>query len=101
MGFLPMTAITEQSELTPLPLMGVGMHTTQLHKLSRILIIALLVTAIFNPDALVVWTQKLPVNPVTDVLFDAAHRWRDLMDELGLTIVFDKLREAFRFFQTL
>ena len=102
-----MTAITDQPELTPLTKqttlasIGVGMHSTQLHKLAGILIIALLVTAIFNPEALVVWTQKLPVNPVTNALFDAANRWRDLMDQLGVTIVFEKLREGFRFFRAL
>jgi hypothetical protein len=86
---------------TTLPIMGRHQHTMTFYKLSCIVIIAVLVTLVLNTEALVTWTQNLPVNPVSDKLFEAAQKWHDLMDELGLTIVFDKLREAFRFFQEL
>lgn len=77
------------------------MNTSPLYKLSYILIIATLVTMIFNSAALVIWTEKLPVNPVTDILVETAKSWHDLMNDLGLTIVFNKLREVFRFFRAL
>ncbi|MDM8559815.1 hypothetical protein [Candidatus Parabeggiatoa sp. HSG14] len=77
------------------------MYTTNLSKLSYILIIAVLTTAIFNPETLVIWTQNLPVNPITDTLLEVTEKWRDLMDGLGLTKVFDKLRELFRLFQEM
>jgi hypothetical protein len=74
---------------------------SNLKKLSRIIIVAIFVTLIFNPGALVLWTQKLPVNPVTNVLYDVAYQWYDWMETWRLTTVFNSLREAFRFFQEL
>jgi hypothetical protein len=99
-----MNTTTEQLELTQpttLPFMGTHKHISTVKKMSGIIIIAVLFTVIFNPQALVIWSQTLPVNSVTEVLYEIAFEWRDLMNEFGLTIVFDKLREAFRFFQSL
>ena len=99
-----MNTTTKQLELTQqttLPFMGTHKDISTVKKLSGIIIIAVLFTINFNSEALVIWAQKLPVNPITDILFETALEWHDLMDELGLTIVFDKLREAFRFFQSL
>ena len=62
---------------------------------------AIFVTIIFNPGALVLWTQNLPVNPITEVLYSAAYQWYDWLESLGLTNIFNKLREYFRFFQEL
>ncbi|EDN65516.1 hypothetical protein BGP_6209 [Beggiatoa sp. PS] len=99
-----MNTITKPLELTPQTkssFMGIHKNISAVKKLSGIIIIAVLFTIIFNSEALVIWAQKLPVNPITEVLFEMALEWHDLMNELGLTIVFDKLREAFRFFQSL
>jgi hypothetical protein len=99
-----MNTTTEPLELTQpttLPLMATDKHISTIKRLSGIMMIAVLFTMIFNPEALVIWSQTLPVNWVTDALYKTALQWRDLMDEYGLTIIFDKLREAFRWFQSL
>ena len=84
-----------------LPIRGTHQQTMTFYKLSGVLIIAVLVTLVLNTESLVIWIQNLPVNRVSDKLFEVAQKWHDLMEGLGLTIVFDKLREAFRFFQGL
>ena len=135
-----MNTSTDKQTLTPLntetalPIMGTNMHAIALHKLSYMIIIAMLVTLIFSSEALLIWAEKLPftngdlitsenlepnltgfknllglvldiiefsfLNPFTETLFGAVQWWHDLMEQNGLTIVFDKLREAFRFFQS-
>jgi hypothetical protein len=62
---------------------------------------AVLVAFFLNSDALVTWSQTLPVNTVTDRIVEAAHRWHNLMAQLGVTRIFEKLREAFYFFKGL
>jgi len=98
---------TDKQTLTPsqltetaLPIMGINMHVIALHKLSYMIIIAMLVTLIFSSGALVIWVEKLPFHPVTETLLETVQWWHGLMEQNGLTIVFDKLREAFRFFQS-
>jgi hypothetical protein len=102
-----MNTSTDKQTLTPLntetalPIMGTNMQAIALHKLFYMIIIAMLVTLIFSSEALVIWAEKLPFNPFTETLLGAVQWWHDLMEKNGLTIVFNKLREAFRFFQSL
>ncbi len=93
--------LTERNTETALPIMGTNMQAIALHKLFDMIIIAMLVTLIFSSEALVIWAEKLPFNPFTETLLGAVQWWHDLMGKNGLTIVFNKLREAFRFFQSL
>lgn len=99
----PMNVTTKTPPLmqTTLPILGKNMHTITSYKLSYIIIIATMITLIFHPEALVIWTQELPVNPFTETLLEVAQRWKCLMEQLNLTAVFNKLRETFIFFQAL
>jgi len=98
-----MNVTTETPPLTPptLPTLDTNMHTITLYELSYIIILATMITMILNPEALVIWTQKLPVNPFTETLLEITQRFQCLMEQLNSTVIFNKLREAFRFFQSL
>jgi hypothetical protein len=73
--------------------------TINFQKLSYIIVIATITAAILNPESLVTWAQDLPMSPWTDLLLEFVQQWRDWLEENGVTLFFDTLRQFFHSFR--
>ncbi len=76
-----------------------GMHRDTAWRAWGMMLIGAALLLLFNSQGLVKWTQTLPGGPITDTMLDWAFVWQDWMKGLGLTEVFDAVREAFRDFR--
>ncbi|OQW93254.1 MAG: hypothetical protein BWK79_12105 [Beggiatoa sp. IS2] len=77
------------------------MSTINVQKLSYIIMIAVITSAILNPESLVTWAQNLPVNSWTDNLVEFTQQWHDWLEERGVTLFFDTLRQFLQSFREI
>ncbi len=58
-----------------------------------------LVAALFGGQALLDWTEALPIHWISDLAVTAAAQWRDATQALGLAELSAATRRAFRYLQ--
>ncbi len=62
-----------------------GAAPAPLRKVALSIAAAAIVCLLLGSQALYDWANDLPVGPVSDSLLDAAQRWQDAMQSVGLT----------------
>jgi hypothetical protein len=72
---------------------------SSLASLSLAVLACALVAALFGADAMLTWTERLPIHPISDWLVERSVEWRSLMQATGLGDVAASVRRWFRILQ--
>ena len=80
-------------------LVGWQRHIMPLRQVTRMILIAMLVSLVLGSHAFQAWSNNLPIGPVSDFLLYIAQFWQDLMTKLGLTHFAEGLRALLHAFE--
>jgi hypothetical protein len=71
------------------------MHRTTALRTGLVLAIGALVLALLASEPLVDWANRLPAHPIAEQVIIAVQAWNEAMAAIGMTDVFNGLKEFF------